>query len=88
MTDDVARWRRLEGRRVRLVLRDGTHLGSAELVSAGRGTVTTCWIVTDDGDRFVSHGDVIDLDGDPALPAPRAADVDVAIEACPIRPAA
>jgi hypothetical protein len=61
MSGDPARWRHLEGRRVRLLLRDGSWLGPYELVSAGRGTVETCWLVMGDTDLLISHREVGDL---------------------------
>ena len=71
VTTDMARWRLLEGRRVRVLLRDGSDVGPCELISAGRGAVTTCWLVTGDGDLFIGHAEVRDLCDDPTAAARR-----------------
>lgn len=61
MSVDLARWRQLEGRRVRLELHDGTRLDGCLLISAGRGPVKTCWLLAGGDDLFVVHADVIDV---------------------------
>ena len=69
MTADLGLWRRLEGRRVRVVLLDGSRLDGCELVSAGRGAVKTCWLFSGGDDLFVAHTDVTDL-ADDETPTP------------------
>jgi hypothetical protein len=53
-------FRRLEGRRVRMSLADGSQL-DVEVVSAGRGRVTSLWLDLDGADLFVEKGDVLDI---------------------------
>ena len=75
MSADRAMWRRLEGKRVRAVLHDGTRLDGCQLVSAGRGQVKTCWFVADGDDLFVAYRDVTDLEaGEAAIPLLPSAD--------------
>ena len=51
----------LEGRRVSLSLRDGRRIDDCQLVSAGRGKVSTIWVHTNGRDFFVPDTDVMDL---------------------------
>jgi hypothetical protein len=45
--------RHLEGRRVGLVLNDGTRIVDAQLISAGRPGLTSVWILVDGSDSFI-----------------------------------
>jgi hypothetical protein len=45
--------RHLEGRRVGLVLDDGTRIPDAQLISAGRPGLTSVWILIDGTDNFI-----------------------------------
>ena len=45
--------RHLEGRRVGLVLNDGTRIIDAQLISAGRPGLTSVWILIDGSDSFI-----------------------------------
>jgi len=45
--------RHLEGRRVGLVLNDGTRIVDAQLISAGRPGLTSVWILIDGTDSFI-----------------------------------
>ena len=45
--------RHLEGRRVGLVLNDGSRIIDAQLISAGRPGLTSVWILVDGSDSFI-----------------------------------
>jgi hypothetical protein len=45
--------RHLEGRRVGLVLNDGSRIIDAQLISAGRPGLTSVWILIDGTDSFI-----------------------------------
>ena len=45
--------RHLEGRRVSLVLNDGTRIVDAQLISAGRPGLASAWILIDESDSFI-----------------------------------
>lgn len=45
--------RHLEGRRVCLVLDDGSRILDAELISAGRPGLSSVWILIDGTDSFI-----------------------------------
>ncbi len=45
--------RHLEGRRVGLVLNDGSRIVDAQLISAGRPGLTSVWILVDGSDNFI-----------------------------------
>ena len=45
--------RHLEGRRVGLVLSDGSRIVDAQLISAGRPGLTSVWILIDNTDNFI-----------------------------------
>ena len=45
--------RHLEGRRVALVLNDGSRILDAQLISAGRPGLTSVWILIDGTDSFI-----------------------------------
>jgi hypothetical protein len=45
--------RHLEGRRVGLVLDDGTRILDAQLISAGRPGLTSVWVLIDNTDNFI-----------------------------------
>jgi len=45
--------RHLEGRRVSLVLSDGSRIVDAQLISAGRPGLTSVWILIDNTDNFI-----------------------------------
>jgi len=45
--------RHLEGRRVGLVLNDGSRIVDAQLISAGRPGLTSVWVLVDGSDSFI-----------------------------------
>ncbi|HEV7688197.1 MAG TPA: hypothetical protein VGQ80_16590 [Acidimicrobiia bacterium] len=45
--------RHLEGRRVTLVLDDGSRILDAQLISAGRPGLSSVWILIDGTDNFI-----------------------------------
>jgi hypothetical protein len=45
--------RHLEGRRVGLILSDGSRLVDAQLISAGRPGLSSVWILIDGADSFI-----------------------------------
>jgi hypothetical protein len=45
--------RHLEGRRVSLVLTDGSRILEAQLISAGRPGLSSVWILIDGTDSFI-----------------------------------
>jgi hypothetical protein len=45
--------RHLEGRRVRLVLDDGSRIVDAQLISAGRPGLSSVWVLIDGTDSFI-----------------------------------
>ena len=45
--------RHLEGRRVSLVLSDGSRILDAQLISAGRPGLSSVWILIDSTDDFI-----------------------------------
>jgi hypothetical protein len=45
--------RHLEGRRVSLVLNDGSRIIDAQLISAGRPGLSSAWILIDGTDNFI-----------------------------------
>ena len=53
--------RRLQGRHVAVALFDGTRLDDCQLVSVGRSTNGTLWLLVDDVDRIVPVDDVVDV---------------------------
>ena len=54
MTDHIhIALRHLEGRRVGLVLNDGSRILDAQLISAGRPGLTSVWVLVDGTDNFI-----------------------------------
>ena len=45
--------RHLEGRRVALVLNDGSRILDAQLISAGRPGLSSVWVLVDGTDSFI-----------------------------------
>ncbi|HVW35400.1 MAG TPA: hypothetical protein VHL53_22910 [Acidimicrobiia bacterium] len=45
--------RHLEGRRIGLVLQDGTRIVEAQLISAGRPGLTSVWVLVGNTDSFI-----------------------------------
>ena len=45
--------RHLEGRRVGLVLNDGSRIVDAQLISAGRPGLSSVWVLVDGTDSFI-----------------------------------
>ena len=45
--------RHLEGRRVGLVLNDGSRIVDAQLISAGRPGLSSVWVLIDGTDSFI-----------------------------------
>jgi hypothetical protein len=55
-----APFRNLEGRRVRVSLANGAQL-DVEVISAGRGRITSLWLDLDGADLFVEKAEVLDI---------------------------
>ena len=54
MTDHIhIALRHLEGRRVGLILDDGSRILDAQLISAGRPGLSSVWILVDGSDAFI-----------------------------------
>jgi hypothetical protein len=53
--------RQLEGRRVCLVLDDGSRILDAQLISAGRPGLSSAWILIDGTDNFIPVTNVIEV---------------------------
>ena len=53
--------RHLEGRRVSLVLNDGSRIVDAQLISAGRPGLSSVWILVDGTDSFIPTLSVTDI---------------------------
>lgn len=51
----------IDGRQVKVALRDGTRIDDCQLVSSRRGTVDTLWLFADGEDHFIACDDVLDL---------------------------
>lgn len=45
--------RHLEGRRVGLILSDGSRIVDAQLISAGRPGLSSVWVLVDGSDNFI-----------------------------------
>ena len=45
--------RHLEGRRINLVLNDGSRILDAQLISAGRPGLSSVWVLIDGTDSFI-----------------------------------
>jgi hypothetical protein len=45
--------RHLEGRRVSLILSDGSRIVDAQLISAGRPGLSSVWVLVDGSDSFI-----------------------------------
>jgi hypothetical protein len=52
--------RHLEGRRIGLVLTDGSRILDAQLISAGRPGLSSAWILIDGTDSFIPVMTVIE----------------------------
>jgi hypothetical protein len=46
---------------VSLALIDGTQMDGCSLVSAGRASVATLWVLADGDDTFISRDQVLDI---------------------------
>lgn len=53
--------RHLEGRRVGLVLNDGSRIVDAQLISAGRPGLSSVWVLVDGTDSFIPVMAVTDV---------------------------
>jgi hypothetical protein len=53
--------RTLEGRRVNLSLANGTQLDSVEVISAGRGGLSSLWIELGGIDVFIEKAEILDI---------------------------
>jgi hypothetical protein len=53
--------RQLEGRRVSLVLDDGSRILDAQLISAGRPGLSSAWVLIDGADNFIPVMHVIEV---------------------------
>lgn len=51
----------LKGRRVNLALRGGVRIDDCQLVSAGRGQLTSLWVFANGQDAFIPVSEVVDL---------------------------
>jgi hypothetical protein len=54
-------WHAYEGRQVTITLVDGTLLRDCVLISVGRGSVRTLWIITEGADMFIRDVDVAEI---------------------------
>ncbi len=63
MTATRSELRALEGKQVSVMLIDGTRLDACSLVSAGRASVRTLWVLADGGDTFIPIDEVGDIRG-------------------------
>jgi hypothetical protein len=61
MTATRSDLRGLEGKLVSLALIDGTQMDGCSLVSAGRASVATLWVLADGDDTFISRDQVLDI---------------------------
>jgi hypothetical protein len=61
MTATTNELRALEGKRVSLMLIDGTLLDGCRLVSAGRASVRTLWVFRNGDDAFIPMDEVRDV---------------------------
>ncbi len=52
---------KLEGRRVTVMLRDGSRLDHCRLISSGRGAIEKVWVYAGGIDVFLARGDVVDI---------------------------
>jgi hypothetical protein len=55
----VTMLQRLEGRTVNLWLADGTYMDGCQLISVGRGKVSTLWVFAGGVDAFVPRDRVL-----------------------------
>jgi hypothetical protein len=53
--------RNLEGRRVNLSLTNGSQLKGVEVVSAGRGGLSSLWIEIDGTDLIIDKAEILDI---------------------------
>jgi hypothetical protein len=51
----------LAGCQVNVALRDGARIEDCELISVGRGSVATLWLVVNGENVFIPHRAVLDL---------------------------
>ena len=54
-----ARLQSLRGRQVSLVLRNGTRIDDCRLVSAGRSSTSTVWLVSNGADLFIRREELL-----------------------------
>jgi hypothetical protein len=52
---------KLEGRRVNLSLTNGSQLKGVEVVSAGRGGLSSLWLELDGTDLIIEKGEIVDI---------------------------
>jgi hypothetical protein len=57
----VNQFKRLEGRRVSLALRDGSRIDDCQLISTGRNGVSSLWLCTSGRDIFVTLDNVVEV---------------------------
>jgi hypothetical protein len=61
-TQGILGLQQLEGRRVNLSLTDGSQLRGVEIISAGRGRLSSLWLELDGTDPFIEKSDVVGID--------------------------
>jgi len=61
LTEAPLRLRDLEGRRVNLSLTNGSQLESVEVVSAGRGGLSSLWLELDGTDLFIKKAEILNI---------------------------
>jgi hypothetical protein len=61
LTEASLRLRKLEGRRVNLSLTNGSQLESVEIVSAGRGGLSSLWLERDGTDLFIDKTTILNI---------------------------
>jgi hypothetical protein len=63
-----ARLQALRGHQVSLALRDGTRIDDCRLVSTGRSSTSTVWLVSNGADLFVRRDELLAVWPAPASP--------------------
>ena len=61
LTEAPRRLRDLEGCRVNLSLTNGSQLESVEVVSAGRGGLSSLWLELDGTDLFIKKAEILNI---------------------------
>ena len=61
LTQASVQLRTLEGRRVNLWLRNGSQLDGVEVISAGRGGLSSLWLEVNGTDLFIEKTEILDI---------------------------